>query len=79
MKNWSTDTAKFRDDETKKIWELVEKMNYGFDGEKADGKEIRRYWNRIYPHLAPEVRRLWELWLWNRVYSLVNNASYWNA
>ncbi|MEK7119538.1 MAG: hypothetical protein AAB457_01000 [Patescibacteria group bacterium] len=77
MKNWSTDTNAFESPHKKRVWELVQGINYGFDGEEIHGEEVRRFWPEIVPHVLPESRRLWEVWLWSRIYSLPITRGFW--
>lgn len=77
MKNWSTDTNAFTSPEKKRIWELVQGINHGFDGMPVKKTEVKKFWTDIAPHLTTQTRRLWELWLWNRTYSLPITGSFW--
>lgn len=77
MKNWNTDTSKFPTRKDKKVWELVQKIEYGLDGEPLSKKDILTYWNRIKYMIAPENKRLLEFYLWGKQYSLPTNNYFW--
>ena len=77
MYNWSTDTTKFKTKKDKKVWELIQKLDYGAHGEKISKKEIARFWPQIKNHIAPDVKRLLEYVLWQKVSSLPINNSFW--
>lgn len=77
MKNWNTDVSKFRSEEEKIVWELVQKIEYGLDGEPLSKKEIVKYWDRIKDRIATENRRLLEFYLWGKIYLLPTSAGFW--
>ena len=70
MKNWNTDTAAFPSTRAKRVWELSQLINYGFDGEKVSKSELIAYWPELRGIIDPEKRRLFELLLWGKHYSL---------
>ena len=80
MINWSTDEKKFKKKYPKeyKIWRIVQLINYGLDGEKLDIKEVKSNWNKIKDRLDPYKRRTIEYLIWEKLYSLPNNLSFWN-
>lgn len=78
MKNWNTDTRKFTSKKDREIWELVQKIEYGFDGELVSRKEIRKHWDDIKYRISTENKRLFEFYLWGKQYSLPTNISFWN-
>lgn len=79
MKNWNTDTSKFKTQKDKKVWELVQRIEYGLDGTPLSKKEVTNYWDDIKDRIAPENRRLLEFYLWGKLYSLPTNAGFWNT
>ena len=70
MKNWNTDTSKFSTPDEKRVWELQQMIEYGFDGETVKKEEFLFYWPRLRDTINPVKRRLFELVLWNKIYSL---------
>lgn len=78
MINWSTDEKKFKKENPKeyKIWRLVQSINYG--QEKLDESEIRENWDKIKDRLDPYKKRALEYLIWDKLYSLPNNLSFWN-
>lgn len=77
MKNWNTDTSKFKTETDLKIWELVQKIEYGLDGEPLIRKDLLEYWDKVKNQIAPENRRLIEFYLWGKQYSLPTNNNFW--
>jgi len=78
MKNWNTNTTQFRSKLDKKIWELSQLINYGFDGKKLSKKILTRYWSKLTPHLRPERSQMLEWLLWNKKSSPLSNPKFWN-
>lgn len=78
MKNWNTDATKFNNEKDKKVWELIQKIEYGLDGEVLQKKVVLKYWEDIKDQIAPENRRLLEFYLWGKQYSLPTNINFWN-
>lgn len=76
MKNWNTDVSKFNDETEKRIWEIRQMIMYGSDGEKISLEELKRYWPRIRDTIDPEKRRQFELFLWNKKYSLPESKRF---
>lgn len=68
MINWNTDELKFkkRSPEEYEIWRIVQKINYGLEGEKIDKKQILKYWNIISSKLDIENKKTLEFFLWNK-------------
>jgi hypothetical protein len=77
MKNWNTDVSKFNNPEDRKIWELIQKIEYGLDGQPLSKKEVLQYWDAIKTKIAPENKRLLEFFLWGKQYSLPTNNYFW--
>ncbi len=78
MKNWNTDVSKFKTVKDRKVWEMIQKIEYGLDGEVLDKKEVLKYWDDIKNQIAPENRRLLEFYIWGKQYSLPTNINFWN-
>src|SRR5260221_83779 len=70
MYNWSTDTSKFKSKTDEKVWGIIQLLDYGVQDEKISKKDIIRFWPRIKDHIAPDVKRLLEYVIWNKVSSL---------
>lgn len=67
MYNWSTDTSLLKSNPEKyAIWKLEQFINYGLNGEKLSGKEVKQYWNTL--KIDPKRRRVLEFWLWPNQY-----------
>ena len=81
MYNWSIDEKKFKEQNPKeyRLWRLAQLINYGLDREKLDKKEIEAAWPKIKKRLDPYKKRALEFLLWNKIYSLPNNLSFWNS
>ena len=79
MKNWNTDTTKFKTKKDKKVWELVQKIEYGLDNETLSKKDVLKYWDDIKNTISPENRRLLEFYIWGKAYSLPTNLNFWNS
>ena len=77
MKNWNTDTSKFTSKEDKKVWELIQLIEYGLDGKRIKKKDVLNYWDRIKNLIAPENKRLLEFYLWGKQYSLPTKNYFW--
>jgi hypothetical protein len=80
MNNWSVDEKKFKKEnpEEYKLWRLVQLINYGLDGEKLDRKEVKKAWPKIKDRLDPYKKRALEYLLWEKLYSLPSNLTFWN-
>jgi len=80
MYNWSVDEKKFKKENPKayKLWRLTQLINYGLDGEKLDKKEVKQAWETIKDRLDPYKKRAIEYLLWEKLYSLPNNLTFWN-
>jgi len=80
MINWSTDEAKFKKENPKeyKLWKLTQLINYGLDGEKISEQEVISSWEQIKEKLDPYKKRALEYLIWDKLYSLPNNLSFWN-
>ena len=80
MINWSTDEKTFKKKYPKeyKLWRLTQRINYGLDGEKLDEKELKKAWPKIKDHLDPYKKRAIEYLLWEKLYSLPNNLTFYN-
>lgn len=77
MKNWNTDLSKFENKDDKKVWELVQKIEYGLDGQPISKKDVLAYWDEIKNVISIENKRLFEFLLWGRQYSLPTNNYFW--
>ncbi len=80
MINWSTDELTFKKKYPKeyKIWRLVQLINYGIGTEKLNELDIRKNWDTIKDRLDPYKKRALEYLIWDKLYSLPNNLSFWN-
>jgi hypothetical protein len=70
MKNWNTNEEKFSTSEEKRLWQLQQMILYGFDGETITKEELLQHWPKLRDTIDPEKQRLFELFLWNKRYSL---------
>lgn len=77
MKNWNTDVSKFKSHRAKRLWELVQLINYGLDGEKLDALELKNNWEAIRKLLDPRRRRMIEYLLWEKVSSPNIKSKFW--
>lgn len=78
MKNWNTDTSKFKLKKSKKVWELSQLVNYGLGGQILKSIEIKDNWEELKNNLDPERARMLEYYIWGKVYSLGNKNKFWN-
>lgn len=80
MYNWSVDEKRFKKENLKeyKLWRLTQLINYGLDGEKLDREEVKNAWPKIKKELDPYKARAIEYLLWEKLYSLPNNLTFWN-
>jgi len=45
MHNWSVDTTELKKDKKQYvIWRLEQMVNFGLDGKKINGAEMKKYW-----------------------------------
>lgn len=77
MKNWNTDTSRFRTKKDKRLWELSQLVNYGLEDEKLNEKELRNNWAELKTRLDPERARMLEYLIWGNLYSLPNKKRFW--
>ncbi len=78
MYNWSIDIKKLsKNPEKFTVWRLEQLINFGLDGEKLDRKELKHLWPLIKNQLDPYKKRALEYLLWERLYLLPNNLSFW--
>lgn len=62
MYNWTVDENKLKNDKEKyAIWKLEQTVNFGLNGKKLNGKELKKYWNKL--QLDPARKRFLELLL----------------
>lgn len=62
MYNWSVDENKLKNNKEKyTIWKLEQMVNFGLNGKKLNGKELKKYWNKL--QLDPARKRFLELLL----------------
>jgi len=48
MKNWSIDIKELKKDKEKyAVWRLEQMVNFGLDGQKLDGRELKKYWPKL--------------------------------
>jgi hypothetical protein len=48
MKNWSIDIKELKKDKGKyAVWRLEQMVNFGLDGQKLDGRELKKYWSKL--------------------------------
>lgn len=80
MYNWSTDEKAFKKVDPKGygLWRLEQAINYGEAGEKLDKKAVIKNWSKIKKNLDPYKKRLLEFLLWEKLYSLPDNLTFWN-
>ena len=78
MKNWNTDTTKFKTKLSKKIWELSQKINYGLGGVALNLSEVKDNWVLLKKELDPDRARMIEYLVWGKIYSLQNKNKFWN-
>lgn len=79
MKNWNTDVGAFKSAKEKKIWQLVQMIEYGADGEKISSLELKNFWPQIKHQIDPINRRLYEFWLWGKISLPTTKKSWWQA
>lgn len=77
MKNWNTNTTKFKSSTARRIWELSQLINYGLDGQKLSEKELKEHWPELKKELDPERARMLEYVIWDKVYSLPTSKNFW--
>lgn len=78
MKNWNTDTTKFKTKLSKQIWELSQKINYGLNGKRLKLAEVKNNWVLLKNELDPNRARMIEYLVWGKTYSLQNKNKFWN-
>lgn len=80
MLNWNTDEKRFKKEDPAgfKLWRLTQLINYGFEGETVDAKEIKKAWPKIEENLDPYKKRLLEYLIWGKLYLLPHNINFWN-
>ena len=80
MINWSIDEKKFKNEnpEEYRLWRLTQLINYGLDGEKLDREEVKKAWPSIKDELDPYKKRALEYLIWEKLYSLPNNLTFWS-
>lgn len=80
MINWSTDEKRFKKENPKeyKLWRLTQLINYGLDGEKIDKEKLVKAWPKIEDRIDPYKKRALEYLIWEKLYSLPSNLSFWN-
>lgn len=80
MYNWSVDEKKFKKENPKgfKLWRLTQLINYGLDGEKLDREEVKKAWPKIKDQLDPYKARFIEYLIWEKLYLLPNNLTFWS-
>lgn len=77
MKNWNTDESKFKNADDLRVWKLVQKIEYGLDGEPLSKKDVVKYWSSIKDEISPENKRLLEFYIWGKQYSLPISNYFW--
>ena len=63
MKNWNTDTFSMNKTD-KEVWSLVQKINYGLDGERLSASKVKKLWPKLTPNLIPARERMFKWLLW---------------
>lgn len=63
MKNWNTSTNLMSKEE-REIWSLVQKMNYGLDGEKLSLERVKKNWSKLIPNLIPAREKMYKWLIW---------------
>ena len=68
MFNWNADEKKFKKLHPKeyRLWRITQLINYGLDGEKLDGQEVKKVWTQIKDRIDPDKQKVIEFFLWNR-------------
>lgn len=51
-------------EEDKVVWSLVQKINYGLDGEKLSANKVKKYWSKLVPNLIPARERMYKWLIW---------------
>lgn len=77
MKNWNTDVQKFRTLEEKKVWRLIQLIEYGVENQKISTKQLKKYWSKIKNQIDPINKKLYEFWLWGKTYSPPTSKNWW--
>ena len=80
MKSWTVDEKKLKKyPEKYKLWKMEQMINYGLDEkEKLKKKDLVKYWPQIKDNLDPYKKRYLEYLLWQKVFSLPDNKTFWN-
>lgn len=78
MKNWNTDTTKFKTKLSRKVWELSQMINYGLGGAKLNLRDVINNWEVLKVELDPNRARMIEYLVWGKTYSLQNKNKFWN-
>ena len=65
MHNWSTNEGMLkRDPEKYAIWKIEQMVNFGLDGEKINGADLKKYWSRL--TIDPARRKFLDILLHGR-------------
>lgn len=65
MHNWGVDIKELKKDKEKfSVWKLEQTVNFGNDGKKIKGSELRRYWQKL--SLDPAKRKFLGFLIWGR-------------
>ena len=80
MKNWAVDINKLKKHpRAYRRWRLEQLINYGLDeNEKLNEKDLKKYWPQIKENIDPYKKRYLEYLLWQKLYSLPDNLTFWN-
>ena len=82
MYNWShIDEAAMKkaDPEKYRLWRMVQMLTYDMMGEKLEKEEVKAAWPKIKDEFDPLRRRLFEYWLWGKIYLLPIKMKSWNS
>ena len=62
MYNWTVDTRELEKDKEKFAkWKLEQLINFGLNGEKISGEELKKYWRNL--EIDPDRRRFLGLFI----------------
>ncbi|MFH2085578.1 MAG: hypothetical protein ABII21_02235 [bacterium] len=78
MKNWNTNTTKFKSKLDKTIWEISQIINFGFDGTKLSKQTLTKHWTALLPHLSPDRARMIEWVTWGKQSLRSSKNKSWN-
>lgn len=63
MYNWTVDIKQLKKDKKKyTIWKLEQLVNFGLNGKKINGKELKKNWSDL--RLDPKKKKFLSWFLW---------------